>query len=228
MKVSEGSLVGRDHWVNGVLPVGKNNQDAYAWAMRDGAFCGVVADGCGSGLHSEIGAWIGVKAVMDWWIGSRDPGCVDLVKHITDRLRLATYVFGDDPQTINDYFLFTLMIAIVDPVHGTCVLGCGDGVYGVDIGETVEIKPSVGNQPNYLGYNLLSPGKCRLTQHFASTEVHSVIIGTDGLAHYQKWEDEWEDWVRNQVQLTRKFRVRHHDLPDDITAIGVDLCTSTK
>ena len=183
MKISEGSLVGREHWINGSLPVGKNNQDAYAWGIRDGAVCAVVADGCGSGTHSEIGAQIGVRAVMEWWTKSREPACIDLTEHVIAKLRLASFVFGDSPQAVNDHFLFTLLIAIVDPRFGTFVLGCGDGVYSVDGIESVELKPQEGNAPNYLGYNLLRPGKCRIDTHFSTGKCERVIIGTDGLAH---------------------------------------------
>jgi len=58
-QIAGGSVPGRRHRM-----AGRNNQDAFAWAARDGALVAVVSDGCGSGTHSEVGAQIGARLVV--------------------------------------------------------------------------------------------------------------------------------------------------------------------
>lgn len=226
MKLCTGSLVGRDHWINGHMPVGKNNQDALGYSIQRWGVCGVVADGCGSGAYSEIGARLGVQAVLDWW-GSRPavmaPTATELTLVINKALMRGTLLFPNDPQAVNDHFLFTLLIAIVNPER-TMIFGCGDGVFATEgIGPSI-LEPGEGNQPMYMGYNLLSPGKAQIVEHYSANYPERVLIGTDGLAHYPGYEREWQDWVQNQVQLTRKFRLHHKELPDDTTAVGIGYC----
>ena len=50
-EIAGGSVAGRDHVV-----AGRNNQDAFAWYQDEHATIAVVCDGCSEGPHSEVGA----------------------------------------------------------------------------------------------------------------------------------------------------------------------------
>ena len=52
-RVAGGSVIGSAHRRSD-----RPNQDAWVVARRERALVGVVADGCGSAPHSEVGAWL--------------------------------------------------------------------------------------------------------------------------------------------------------------------------
>jgi len=55
-RAAAASVPGRDH-----QRLGRNNQDAFALWQGTSHLCAVVADGCGSAPHSEIGARLGAR-----------------------------------------------------------------------------------------------------------------------------------------------------------------------
>jgi serine/threonine protein phosphatase PrpC len=55
-----GSIIGRNH-----VLAGKNNQDAYRIVSNEKFIIAVVCDGCGSGKHSEVGAKLGARLVIN-------------------------------------------------------------------------------------------------------------------------------------------------------------------
>ncbi|MEM9539522.1 MAG: protein phosphatase 2C domain-containing protein, partial [Cyanobacteria bacterium P01_E01_bin.42] len=59
-ELAMGSVIGRRH-----IRLGVNNQDALSVLSRDRFTVAVVCDGCGSGRHSEVGAKIGAKLVVE-------------------------------------------------------------------------------------------------------------------------------------------------------------------
>lgn len=227
MKICHGSIVGKDHWAtqtpHGLMPIGKNNQDACAYTETEDHALAVVADGCGSGEHSEFGAKLAVQRLVE---------CVNLgyssIEHF-DRelksvLRQAYGLFEPGPKTVNDYFLFTILGILYDKRdYKATIFGCGDGVYATAKGS--QLLKYENNTPPYLGYNLLTPGKCSLTvyEHGWDAEMFPAIVGTDGLAEYPDWATEYPKWVEKNAHLTRLFRLKHEFLHDDTTAVGLGL-----
>ena len=59
-EITGGSVAGARH-----AKTGKNNQDAFIWRQTDDLVIAIVADGCGSGRFSEIGAQIGARLFIN-------------------------------------------------------------------------------------------------------------------------------------------------------------------
>lgn len=198
-----GTIIGRDHVGSGTLLVGKNNQDALRWQLHDSFAIGIVSDGCGSAKHSEIGATVGSALILSaashklrqlrgrlppatgalFWEGVR--------RNVVAQLRvLASQMAGDESfsQVVRDHFLFTALVVVITE-ESTEIAGIGDGVFALN-GEIVEIPSEEGNRPLYLGYDLVdtefsaTPALYHFKVHrrIATSEVQSVLIGTDGVA----------------------------------------------
>jgi len=56
-EIMSGSVIGHEHISLGKCLIGRNNQDAHKVVQTPHRIVGVVCDGCGSGAHSEFGAW---------------------------------------------------------------------------------------------------------------------------------------------------------------------------
>ena len=167
-EVASGSVTGRDH----LRDLGwKNNQDAVATVFRNDCIIVVVADGCSAAeqskaSHNEVGAHIGSRIIAEA-VASRSAYFTalegqDLGLPIWEGVRLdalasiqslAKAMGGSFSQTIRDYFLFTVVGAIVTP-RKTFVFSIGDGVEIIN-GENFPIGPFPGNMPPYLGYSLV-------------------------------------------------------------------------
>ncbi len=171
-EVQGGSITGRDH-----LRSGKNNQDAWLIVREPGYTLALVADGCGSGHHSELGAWWAVHnltAILHKFLhlnilnleGSPKDSWIfrKLGETLTWRLRdqLTSenpYVLEPDPELSRNYFLdrllgdylFTLMGMLILPEY-SYLFGLGDGVAYVNGAPLILEYP--GNRPPYLAYSL--------------------------------------------------------------------------
>lgn len=184
-EIAGGTVTGRSH-----VATGRGNQDAYTWLSRGGALVAAVCDGCGSGAHSEVGAQLGVRLVVEslsrrlaegadldtpeLWAALRD--------EVLGALRgVAVAMGGRLAETVSEYFLFTVVGVAFAGERG-CVFAAGDGVLAVD-GEIEKLGPFPGNEPPYLGYGLLGrEAGLAVRRTFAAREVRSVLVGTDGAA----------------------------------------------
>jgi hypothetical protein len=172
---------------------GRNNQDAYAWAYLDQALLAVVCDGCGSGKHSEVGAQLGARLIvqaMTRALASPAPAFWRQVRHdvLAQLRRLAVQMGGSLTHTVQDYLLFTVVGALVTPWRA-CVFSLGDGVMLVN-GDLIPLGPFPGNAPPYLAYALLDtqnhttpavPLAFQMQRLLPTTAVHSIVLGTDGV-----------------------------------------------
>ncbi|GAB4561894.1 MAG: hypothetical protein Tsb0020_09760 [Haliangiales bacterium] len=192
-QVAGASVVGHEH-----RRLERNNQDALGWLVADDAIFAVVADGCGSSRHSEVGAKIGARlmvaalarrwsdaigrdaaALPSWLI---EPACAEVLTH----LRAAAEAMGGDiTRNLSDYFLFTLVGAVVTPT-ATVVFAIGDGVVAVN-GAVQELGPFPDNRPPYLAYSLLADRsgaapEAALTIHaqLPTPALDTLLIATDG------------------------------------------------
>lgn len=192
-ELAGGSTTGRDHRQGAP----SNCQDAYAIHQAARGITALVADGCGSGKHSEVGAKSGVRMAttilhryLSQGIAPSQRMLDQLQYELLSQLRfLATLIDVDNfKQTINDYLLFTLGgIIITEEV--ALMFAFGDGV-GVVNGEVTVIEPKEGNLPPYISYALTGTSlthfdtdslRFRIIAELPAGELQSFLIGTDGV-----------------------------------------------
>ena len=198
-QIAGGTITGSEH-----VKSGKNNQDAFYWAVSENAIVAVVTDGCSDTPHSEVGAKIGAKIVADAVLMEAqsynniptgllpDPDRPDPFWHnvyvkVLSELSKISNATGIENQTIADYFLFTVVGALIRP-ETSSIFSIGDGVAFLN-GAYGKIGPYPNNAPPYLGYALLwkTPGQIkpewlRFTTHslLDTASVNSILIGSDG------------------------------------------------
>lgn len=210
-QIAGGSVLGRNHRQSG-----KNNQDFYCWNKTDDFFVGIVADGCGSHPHSEVGAKIGSRILMEQLsfglkcYGGRLTSHMDHVgdgqNPFWEKIRQNTLAYlrvvvnsmgGSFHQTVLDYFLFSFVGVIVGPDIVT-IFSCGDGMYALN-GEVRVIEPLEGNKPIYLAYGLLHPDNLlgplqgqplhiQVQEFNLTPHTKNFLIGTDGVEYFMKSE----------------------------------------
>jgi hypothetical protein len=195
-EIAGGSITGQAH-----LAAGRNNQDAFCWAVNGAGLVAVVCDGCGTAPHSDVGAKLGaqlvVQAAARLLTSDLDPSEIleQVRRDVLERLRglaaemsvetstsapggVATFA-----RTVLEYFLFTIVGVVITPRHAT-TFSLGDGLV-VFNGDCRLLGPFPNNEPPYLGYALLS----RSSSERSSFEVHrpvpvdevrSLLLGTDG------------------------------------------------
>ena len=221
-EVAGGTVQGRDHRARG-----RNNQDAYAWGAAGGAVVAVVADGCGSAPHSEVGAQIGARLMRESCLrhaATLRPSSVERWleerrRDVLASLRSLAEGMGDEDgcvDVVHAHFLFTLQAAVLTP-SCSLVAGVGDGYLRID-GETIDVE-APGNAPPYLGYALLPPERVEMDPARFRFAVHAVgpggafdrlLIGTDGvrdLASASPLDPFWDDdrFYRNPHVLARQL-----------------------
>lgn len=189
---AKGSIIGRDHRV-----AGKNCQDAmcdFNDADEDACFIGIVADGCGSSDHSEVGAKLGVRLAVNHIVTD----CfLDEESLETARQRLLnTLLVTVDAQMdwrsaiINDFFLFTL-VGIMVTRERTTIFTIGDGYAAIN-GKEIDLGAYAGNQPPYIAYALTKTNmdpellKFKIHVDMPTSELQSFVIGTDGMHDFAK------------------------------------------
>lgn len=179
-EIAAGSVPGSNHTMPG-RPGWTNNHDAFAWKKSLNHVIGVVCDGCGGAKHSEIGAKLFCKilleslhnilcAHMDYFVKKRENVISFLehdllakMQHIISFLKpsysSSERLLEPDVSQIQeaslalDYFLFTTLFFVVTPKI-TAVYSIGDGFYSVN-GKSVALGPFKNNEPPYLTYRLM-------------------------------------------------------------------------
>jgi len=196
IRISGGSVPGTDHTKPG-QPGWTNNHDAFTWRnLPKGGVVAVVSDGCGSGKHSEVGSALGANLfaqiiademakggnihLLSW------PRIQQLV--VSHLSVMARAMGGSLSQTVNEYYLFTVVGAIVTP-EDYYIFSLGDGVYIVN-GKVNELGPFPNNSPPYLMYNLVGSSlsdnqpdllNIRVEVVGNTDELKWLLLGTDGV-----------------------------------------------
>lgn len=241
-RIRHGLVMGRDH-----LFSRKNNQDALATAIHTLSSkvyaVGVVADGCGEGQKSEIGAHLGVNFVVNEVFKLLAEGLnpseipsplfhylIFFLQEISGAYSLSG---GDYKSFIKDNLLFTLIGFIAGP-DKTVVFSYGDCL--VIVNEDIEFRDQ-GEYPDYIAYrlihNLLIPGKQISipttfdVRFFETAHLNRLAIGTDG------WREEkdvlskgtiWGHSHPNGLQRTMNvLSERFHHFKDDTTLITLEV-----
>lgn len=201
IEFASGTVIGRDHLYVGTgrrkVLVGKSNQDAHLIFLTEDYFIALVLDGCGSGIHSEVGSKEAAALLMqafEKYLRFHVPSAA-MFSRVGDDVLAEIRVRANDmgpslSQIINDYYLFTVVGVYIDR-SVTVVFSLGDGVFYVN-GEMTDIGPFPGNAPPYMAYGItgspLTQEHPELlefkihTQH-PTEEIETLLIGTDGILH---------------------------------------------
>jgi serine/threonine protein phosphatase PrpC len=186
-QLAGGSTIGRDHRL-----VPKNNQDSWSIWRFDDMMIGIVADGCGSGAHSDVGAKLGVQMLGEClrkdYRPHRPIRWQRVQQHMLAQLDGLARAMGDDYRKIVEtYLLFTLLGVVIDNDRAT-FFALGDGTIIIN-GQTLSIGPFQGNMPPYLGYGLLldeltvdaTTIKLEPLWEMPIDQLDSFLIATDGI-----------------------------------------------
>lgn len=188
------TIRGKDHRMTD-----SNNQDAFHIDTNDSCVALAVCDGCGSESQSDVGAKFGVRWVTS--IASRlaadllIAGDMERVPQFLEELRTALlsrirdaaeHLGGTFDETIERYFLFTIVAAVLTRTTSV-FFALGDGVVAID-GDIEFLSPLSGNRPAYLAY-ALSPRKgiaasdlrFQVIRTIPTERLTSFMIGTDGV-----------------------------------------------
>ena len=193
-----GSVMGRYHQRNST-----NNQDAWQLTLDTNTAIAIVCDGCGSGIHSEVGAQLGARLMVQILRqqlptvdGNAESG-PDLAfwhyvqTELLTQLRSIALSCGDRAQlvrTVHDYLLFTIVGAIATP-QWTQLFTLGDGVLILN-GEVLSLPTYAHNAPPYAAYGLIAPRhvdlkptdwQFKVHQTVPTSTVESLLVGTDGV-----------------------------------------------
>jgi Protein phosphatase 2C len=181
-ELAAATVLGREH-----ARAGRNNQDALWARASEHGLAAVVADGCGSGAQSELGAQLGARRAVEGALSLLGQVPVDSPEFLqrlgADVLCFLQALSGQlGERAIGEALLFTLVGAVVTPEH-TLVFSAGDGLWALN-GDVHRLGPFPGNAPPYLAYGLLKPGAVALKANALrpTPEVDSLLLGTDGVS----------------------------------------------
>jgi hypothetical protein len=237
-EIAGGSVAGRAH-----AAAGRNNQDAFCWALDADGLVAVVCDGCSSGPHSEVGAQVGSRLFVQAaarLLGA-DLEAADLLEQVGQDVLASLRVLARGmcvdaasfSRTVSDHFLFTI-VGVLITARGATTFSLGDGLVVVN-GERTELGPFPNNQPPYLGYALLPNAPDRgagdrlsfaIDRSLAASDVQSLVLGTDGAVELESpfWSDDRfftnPDMVRRRLTVLSRG-ARGGLLSDDTTLVVI-------
>lgn len=196
----KGKVTGRGHIVYGL-----NCQDALLTrSFEYNGFTyhiGAVADGCSEGMHSELGAELGVAfsvtKIEELIKGGMPvkviPGAlyvmlVEYLRQVTGPFQLLSEPYARMVSFIKEHLLFTLIGFIVGP-DDTVVFAAGDGL--VAINDLTDLRDQQ-NMPMYIAYHLVEksylqtkpsamPSKFDVYE-LKTADLKTLAIGTDAWA----------------------------------------------
>lgn len=240
-ELAMGSIAGREH-----IRLGRNNQDALSVLSGDRFTIAVVCDGCGSGRHSEVGAKLGARLVVETLSNAlqdnaiADPQDPQFWQQIQQNILTQLQAFikamgGDWQQTLNDYFLFTIIGVLITP-DNTTIFSLGDGV--ILLNNCLTKLEFSCNAPPYLTYGLKylrEDRECpqelqfQIHQSLTTQELNTLLIGTDGVSDLIDFSDRtlpgkpekvgdiaqfWQDdgYFKNPDKVRRKLFLMNRDV----------------
>lgn len=191
LQVVKGTVAGKTH----TNRLG-NNQDAVHITFGHSLVALAICDGCSSSESSEFGAQLGVRLTTEaitreYLRGSHSPSDPKFWERIRQELLaqirvLALSMGGSFSETIDRYFLFTILAGFISP-EMTVFTSIGDGVFIVN-GEIIEISPMEGNIPPYIAYELIETDfqfqpqdlQFSLIAQLPTSELQHFLLGSDG------------------------------------------------
>lgn len=219
-QITGASVPGMDHVQPG-KPAWKNNQDAFRMLVTERFSIGIVADGCGSGSMSELGAQFGSSVLLSiiasqLTVTNAGPSGSDadgkpanaptasgidwasVQSSLLGAIRDMVVRMGGSPsKTIAEAMLFSL-VGFVMTDSTVTVFSCGDGFYAIN-GEWTELGPFPGNAPPYIAYRLCPTDALTesviATVEFPAESVDSILVATDGLAYVPDFRTTIAEWL---------------------------------
>lgn len=188
-ELAYGGAVGKDH-----RHAHRNYQDGVHVVRDSMCTVTVVADGCGSGSHSEVGAQIGARLAAEALrreASYDERATINWRKVTLDLLAsldvLANRMGDDIRRVVEDYFLFTIVGVVLAGKTAT-FFALGDGVIVIN-GNVTPIGPFPDNRPPYLGYGLLGANyEMPLIRVIDLEELENFLVGCDGALDLVKAE----------------------------------------
>jgi Protein phosphatase 2C len=210
-QIAGASIPGSDHTMPG-KPLWKNNQDSFYIYQDIQSTISIVSDGCGSGKSSEVGSQIGVRVLGEILRDIQSRGMIPNWERIRIELLSQISVLAGSmgvslSEIIGDFFLFSLLGVFVTETEVT-VFHCGDGFYGVN-GAYTSIGPFSNNAPPYLSYGLLGEIVPKFDIiNFPASEVHTIVLGTDGTDYIPEFGDKLSEWFRTDAIFSNPDSLR--------------------
>lgn len=190
IEIAKASVIGRTH-----SEKGKNNQDSLFVVENEKHVVGIVADGCGSCIQSEIGAGIATRLIANSLVENINlyDDCAALLERIRldvlAEFRVLINRLGFSiSSTVNDLFLFTV-IGFVITQDEYFVFSLGDGLVIIN-DRLIELGPFPDNKPPYLMYGLTGSTigdqsgesfKINVVEQGNIVDMRKIVIGTDGM-----------------------------------------------
>jgi len=208
-----GSWIGRDH-----RRVGRNSQDAWSITYDGELVIGVVADGCGSGVHSEVGSQIGVQLIAEgirasYFAGSqRTVDWQHVQQYALSRMDILAQAMGNSyREVVKEYFLFTILGFVIDQDR-VQIFAFGDGVVIVN-DERIDGGKYPGDAPPYLGYRLIQNSvdvdpadlDIRILYDMGIESLESFLLATDGVDDFIAREEALLPGMNVLVGPLRQF-----------------------
>ena len=240
--IAGASVPGTTHTQPG-RPGWKNNQDAHICIQTLDMTIGIVADGCGSGKSSEVGAQIGVKilatCLQKLFERSLETGTGfhpwhRLEQLLLSHLQILAESMGTSlSDTIREYFLFSIVGCVITQ-ETTWIFHCGDGTFALNT-KLTQLGPFPGNAPPYLGYRINDPAAVGFSVLTFKTEnVQSIMLGTDGVDYITDFSSEmiatWmkrREFFENRDSLRRMLALMNRERIQDGRLTGGPLQDDT-
>jgi hypothetical protein len=207
----------------------RNNQYWYGTYESEDCMIGVVCDGCGSGKHSEAGAAILGKFILntlkeldisDYSVNSLKTYVKSKLYDYIEMLTLG-YSKADKTQFISHYMLTTILFCIVVNRSGHDMVYIGISGDGSTLCNDTESNNDQSNTPNYIDYNNVLGTNYGFDINkpyiFETLSPYRCVIATDGVCTPL---NELTGYTGRQLQ--RKFNLlqrKSKTFTDDATCI---------
>lgn len=174
MKIGYGSIQGFTH-----RQLEYNNQDFVLVSENDNYNIGLIADGCGSGSNSEVGAQLGLKFLLriiseqassDWK--------VNLKENIQKYSSQIAEIHSSNPRDFTKNFLLYTIIGFVEENNKITIFSFGDGVIIID--DKVKVI-NQNNRPKYINNELIGNEGGKFTYEEVILDEQTILIGSDGV-----------------------------------------------
>lgn len=161
----------------------------------------VVCDGCSEGKHSEIGATLFCKLLIEKYANMLNKGKSQEHINVPTLMRVSMYelikMIGNNPEDVKDYLCFTTLVA--EKMKGdNCgwTYSCGDGYIVVKKDDWVSFKKlDCGAYPKYLAYDYIDSkylseykdGVLIDTMRFE--DIENIGVASDGIRFVADLDD---------------------------------------
>ncbi len=220
-RLTTASIIGRGH-----SALRRNGQDAVATRARGDSVAFVVADGCGSGRASELGALLGAETFAETVSRALADGAtpedalLDAVSRVVALLDVvASHAATGEARAsfVLDHLLATVLAVAITPACGA-LLVAGAGLAMLD--DDVRVFDA-DNAPRYLAYGVLGrPLEAFSIHSFGAIE--RAAIATDGFDAATLDEAVRTGVADSSATLTRRLRsMQRSGAFDDDASIAI-------